>query len=104
MADTWERAMVMWANGERCDRSRETLETARRLHRWQDAPERCVNCQKRAIVLCAGRSFCAACRAQRDSRVTTRAAIADTATRAGIQTRANSDGVLSGYAIVFGSR
>ena len=43
----WERAMVQWPNGERCDRSRETLETARRLMRWRDAAEGCLNCARR---------------------------------------------------------
>jgi HK97 family phage prohead protease len=102
---TWERAMLAWPNGERCERSRETLETARRLRRWQDAPERCANCGKRAVVVCAGQPFCGGCRTQRESRMmTTRAAGAITAGTSAIQATAEGGGVLAGYAIVFGER
>jgi phage head maturation protease len=56
-------------------------------------------------VVCAGQPFCGACRAQPDSRVmTTCAAAAGTETRAAIQTGASGEGVLRGYAIVFGVR
>src|SRR4029453_15030946 len=102
---TWERAMLAWPNGERCERAREILETARRLRRWQDAPEGCSNCRSPAVVVCAGQSFCAVCRTQRDSRISTRRApLVSTGTASALQASAGGDGVLRGYAIVFGAR
>ena len=102
---TWERAMIAWPSGERCERSRETLETARRLMRWRDAAEGCSTCRKRAVAVCGGQSFCAGCRAQRDSRITTRRApLVSTGTAGALQASDGGDGVLRGYAIVFGAR
>jgi uncharacterized protein len=112
MATSWERAMLAWPNGERCQRSLETLGTARRLRRWRDAPERCVNCARRAIVVCGGQAFCGGCRSQRESRMMTARAVGPAETRAadGIHKSGGSDGflaghagLLTGYAIVFDS-
>jgi hypothetical protein len=55
---SWERAMLAWPNGERCDRSRETLES------WRGAAEGCANCRKRAVAVCGREAFCATCQAQ----------------------------------------
>jgi hypothetical protein len=66
---SWERAMLQWPNGERCERSRETLQTAGRLMRWRDAAEGCSNCRKRAVAVCGREAFCATCEAQRAARV-----------------------------------
>ena len=103
---TWERAMVAWPNGERCQRSRETFDTARRVHRWHSAPERCTNCGKQAVVVCGSEAFCAACRTQRDDRVRTAQRFApDTAAGEAVSVgTAEGDRVLRGHAIVFGER
>ena len=103
---TWERAMLAWPNGERCERSRETLETARRLRRWRDVAERCANCRKRAVAVCGREAFCATCQAQRAARVLEkrRGIVAAASGNGGaVVTGTESGGILRGHAIVFGA-
>ncbi len=104
---SWERAMLQWPNGDRCDRSPETIETALRLLRWRGAAEGCSNCGKRAIAVCSRQAFCATCQGQRAARVLERrrGSIAGASGDVGaVATGTESGGTLRGHAIVFGAR
>ena len=104
---SWERAMLQWPNGDRCDRSPETIETALRLLRWRGAAEGCSNCGKRAIAVCNRQAFCTTCRGS-VRRGCSRGVAAASRERAAMSARlrrtgAESGGTLRGHAIVFGA-